>query len=64
MLTGVFVGKDGSMGFVYGKTYTFYTYCPSNCICIRTTDRLWCPYENLEKLLENWVIYGVNSNDH
>lgn len=60
MLTGKFIGQNGSMGFKYGTTYKFQTYCEDKCICIKTSNGLWCPYENLEKLLENWIIYEVN----
>ena len=64
MLKGKFIGKDGSMGFVYGKKYKLYTWCERNYLFLKTSDGLWCPYSNLEKLLENWIIYGVIKNEH
>lgn len=64
MLKGKFIGKDGSMGFKYGKKYKLYIRCNNNWIYVSTTDGLYCPYLNLEKLLENWIIYGVIKNEH
>lgn len=58
---GIFIGKDGSMGFKYGKEYEFYTYYHNKCIHLKTKDGLWCPYSNIEKLLENWrIIDGMS----
>lgn len=53
---GIFVGKDGSMGFKRGKEYQFTTCIRHNMLCVVTSDGLWCPYSNMEKLLENWRI--------
>ena len=64
MIKGMFIGKDGSMGFQYGKKYKLCTRCNNNLIYVSTTDGLYCPYSNLEKLLENWIIYGVIKNEH
>lgn len=55
-MQGIFIGKDGSMGFECGKTYQFYTWCERNYLFLKTSEGLWCPYSNMEKLLENWRI--------
>lgn len=56
-MTGKFIGEDKSMGFRTGHIYNFITMCRGNWLILRTNDDLWCPYESLEKLLENWKIY-------
>ena len=53
---GTFIGRDGSMGFKHGKSYGFITYCKNDVLILRTIEGLYCPYSNLEKLLENWRI--------
>lgn len=53
-MIGVFTGKDGSMGFRHGKEYKFNTFIRDNKLYIKTTEGLWCPYCNLEAMLENW----------
>ena len=60
---GIFVGKDGSMGFKRGKEYQFTTCIRHNMLCIVTSDGLWCPYSNMEKLLENWRIIDDNRSN-
>lgn len=52
-MQGIFIGKDGSMGFECGKTYQFYTWCERNYLFLKTSEGLWCPYSSMEKLLEN-----------
>lgn len=55
---GIFVGKNGSMGFKNGEEYKFFTYYDSGYLHLKTTNGLWCPYSNMAKLLENWrIIY-------
>lgn len=56
LTTGVFSGKNGSMGFKYGEEYKFFTYYDAGYLHLKTTNGLWCPYSNIEKLLENWRI--------
>ena len=56
MIRGIFIGQDGSMGFEYGKEYQFYTWIENNYLFLKTSEGLWCPYSNLEKLLDNWKI--------
>ena len=51
---GTFIGRDGSMGFKHGRSYGFITYCKNDVLILRTIEGLYCPYSNLEKLLENW----------
>lgn len=60
---GIFVGKDGSMGFRRGKEYQFTTCIRHNMLCVVTSDDLWCPYSNMEKLLENWRIIDDNRSN-
>ena len=62
-MRGIFIGKDGSMGFKRGKKYEFHTYCQRDCLHLKTTNGLWCPYSNMEKLLENWRIVDDNRSD-
>lgn len=58
---GVFVGKNGSMGFKNGEEYKFLTYYDAGYLHLKTTNGLWCPYSSVEKLLENWrIIDGVS----
>lgn len=65
-LKAVFIGKD-SMGFKCGNIYDIYSKIQTirkcrnvfeedmNCICIYDRNsRSWCPYQNLESVLENW----------
>ena len=58
--TGRFIGKNGSMGFKYGEEYKFFTYYDAGYLYLKTTNGLWCPYSNMEKLLENWRIIDDN----
>lgn len=62
-MKGIFIGKDGSMGFEHGKEYQFYTWCERNYLFLKTSDGLWCPYSNMEKLLDNWRILNDNRTD-
>ena len=57
---GIFVGKDGSKGFRRDKEYRFTTCIRHNMLCVVASDGLWCPYSNMEKLLENWRIVDDN----
>lgn len=58
-----FIGKDGSMGFKYGKIYNINSYFQTSfgktCIIIKCkiddTTRA-CGYDSVESLAENWVI--------
>ena len=61
-MQGIFIGKDGSMGFEYGKEYQFNTFIRDNMLYMRTTGGLWCPYGSLEKMLENWRILSQTSS--
>lgn len=55
-MVGRFIGEDKSMGFRTGHIYKFTTTCLGNSLILRTSDGLWCPYGNMEKLLENWKL--------
>ena len=56
-MVGRFIGEDKSMGFRTGHMYKISTICRDNWLILRASGGLWCPYESLEKLLENWKIY-------
>ena len=62
-MKGIFIGKDGSMGFKHGKEYQFYTWCERNYLFLKTSNGLWCPYGSMEKMLENWRILNDNRTD-
>ena len=57
-----FIGRDGSMGFVNGKVYKIRTAVRVNSkgqVFLWVYDmssNLYCPYSNLEKMLDNWKI--------
>lgn len=62
-MRGKFIGND-SMGFKHGITYNLKSdikTVPSvkePCICLYDINsQAWCPYQNLETLLENWIFY-------
>lgn len=63
-LTAQFIGETG-MGFIGGKVYQIRTECkeimldsrPTPCLCIYDLHSdAWCPYSNLETILQNWKI--------
>ena len=60
LTTGIFVGKNGSMGFKRGEEYKFFTYYYAGYLHLTTVNGLWCPYGSMEKLLENWRIIDDN----
>ena len=62
-MRGIFIGKDGSMGFEHGKEYQFHTWCERNYLFLKTSDGLWCPDSSMEKLLDNWRILNDNRTD-
>ena len=50
-----FIGKDGSMGFKYGKTYELSLTNQNNYIVIRcSSPAVTCPYTTVGTFLENW----------
>lgn len=55
-LVGIFTGADGSMGFKRGKPYRFATSIENGHLKITTQEGLYCYYQNLETLLDNWQI--------
>ena len=55
-LIGIFTGANGSMGFEYGKTYRFATSIENGHLKITAKNGLYCYYQNLETLLDNWRI--------
>lgn len=63
MLTARFIGKS-SMGFITGRIYQIRTECKeimidkyTPCLCVYDLhSRAWCPYSNLEIMLQNWQI--------
>lgn len=60
-----FIGES-SMGFVTGCIYDIYTDCQmirettlsfKPCLCIFDKNSFaGCPYENLEAVLQNWIL--------
>lgn len=52
-----YVGKNGSMGLVTGRTYQVVIYTNGTNICARWGDNPGntCPYETLKTLTDNWV---------
>lgn len=67
-MTAQFIGKT-SMGFVAGKIYQVRTECknvminshPTPCLCVYDLhSKAWCPYSNLEAMLQNWKIVGYD----
>lgn len=63
-MRGIFIGKD-SMGFKHGSVYDIRSNIKSLrtrgkdflCICIYDLNsKAWCPYQSLEKVLENWEL--------
>lgn len=63
LTTGIFVGKNGSMGFKNGEEYKFFTYYYAGYLHLKTVNGLWCPYSSMEKLLDNWRILNDNRTD-
>ena len=44
------------MRFKHGEEYKFVIYYYAGYLHLQTTNGLWCPYSNMEKLLKNWRI--------
>jgi hypothetical protein len=58
-----FIGKDGSMGFKYGRIYNINSYFQTSfgktyiVIKCKSDDTLRpCAYDGVESLAKNWVI--------
>ena len=60
LITGIFIGENDSMRFKHGEEYKFVTYYYDGYLHLQTTNGLWCPYSNMEKLLKNWRIIDDN----
>lgn len=62
MIVGIFIGKNGSMGFKTGQTYRLTTSIipagPKTAIVVKDIEdaNRWCPYESVETFLENWHV--------
>lgn len=62
-LIGKYIGKDGSMGFRIEKTYEISTELTKiykdkkmvDVIMLRS-GKLFCPYDSVESILENWIL--------
>ena len=58
-----FIGNTSmGMGFVKGKIYSLYSDVQvignKLCICLYDKNsRAWCPYANIDKILDNWMIF-------
>jgi len=59
-----FIGQNGSMGFEKGEIYTIETEIgeiegfrnKKIALWVHTSNGLKCPYDNLERMLENWEL--------
>ena len=60
LITGIFIGENDSMRFKHGEEYKFVIYYYAGYLHLQTTNGLWCPYSNMEKLLKNWRIIDDN----
>ncbi|RHM40465.1 hypothetical protein DWZ70_03045 [Mediterraneibacter gnavus] len=62
-MRGKYIGRDGSMGFRTGQTYEISTELTKiyrdkkkvDVIMLRS-GKLFCPYDSVESILENWEI--------
>lgn len=57
-----FIGADGSMGLVYGRVYNIQIWFDRDCIYVGWGKR-FCPYSNLQKLQENWIMEEVPAEE-
>lgn len=70
-MIGLYIGKKSTMGFKTNRQYDVYSKIEIvrrggivfgdtiPCICIYDKNStLWCPYQSLEKVLENWKFKG------
>ena len=63
VLRGVYIGRDGSMGFRTGQTHEISTELTKiyrdkkkvDVIMVRS-GKLFCPYDSVESILENWIL--------
>lgn len=63
VLRGVYIGRDGSMGFRAGQTYEINTELTNiyknkkkiDVIMLRS-GKLFCPYDSVESILEDWKL--------
>lgn len=63
VLRGVYIGRDGSMGFRTGQTYEINTELTKiyknkkkiDVIMLRS-GKLFCPYGSVESILEDWKL--------
>ena len=57
-MKAIFIGKDGSMGFVHGKVYNIAIninqYEEEVVAFSNTFPSFVCPYSNLKAFLKNW----------
>lgn len=52
-----FIGSHNSMGFQYGQIYTIWTEIKRNMLWLfDVKSSLYCPYSNMETMLDNWEI--------
>lgn len=53
-----YIGKDGSRGFENGRIYHIKTDIQRNWLWVYDNEskKRYCPYTNLEKMLENWEL--------
>lgn len=58
LISAVYTGKDGSLGYRTGQAYKLRIY--GNSI-MREAQEGWCPYSNLQTFLRNWTNVRVLS---
>lgn len=63
VLRGVYIGRDGSMGFRTGQKYEINTELTKICknkkkidVIMLRSGKLFCPYDSVESILENWKL--------
>lgn len=61
-MIGIFIGDNGSMGFEHGKMYRFATSIEDGYLQITAKNGLYCYYQNLETLLDNWRIVSEGTS--
>ncbi|WP_024854754.1 hypothetical protein [Mediterraneibacter gnavus] len=62
-MRGKYIGRNGSMGFRTGQTYEIrteltkiYKNKKKNDVIMLRSGKLFCPYDSVESILENWEL--------
>lgn len=59
-----FIGKDGSMGLVYGNTYDVQITSNSHSILVKWDSCKSCPYSSPLSFAKNWTKPGYSPTGH